>query len=636
MKLINLHSGTTLKFGGETVRIERIADFDTVVVSDGQQRIQRVPLVDILRSQENQGPASDAKLDPTRQAKVNAYAKAFANVLDPTNRNTRRVKEAANILGISLSSAYRALSRYDASGSIDELPPPTRPGGRGKSRIDPEAEKVIQHHLKTKHPGPTRVSRSLFIRKLKQALHERGLTVADGTLWTRLNRYDPGPPRNTRRNRSQGLPTKELLSAYYPATQRPLEIVQVDHWRADAEIVSEDRLSVIGRFTLTIGIDVHTRMIYCAHVGLHAPGSIPFGLAMINGMTRKHGLAERLGIDLTLPMAGVPKTFHLDNAGEFTGNMVEEACRKFSIRLSLRPVESAEYGCHIERLLGTFATRFKSLPGATGANVHERSTLEPELTAAMTLEEMERQIWLLIEEYHHTPHSALGGKTPLGAYQSHFFDNEGQIRQLPKFFADDINLWLYWWPVAYRTIRRTGVRYDELDYLSDELGPLLRRKDDWGQRKFEIRIDPLTAKHIYLKHPDDSNRWLKLDCKMIAMPDVSHDAVKDAIKQARAERRKPVPAVILEILKRQERNVADAKKLTKTAKRKAEKMRQEERMRHHQEKISTFGAAGTRPQPASFGSPSKPSQETTFLKESQVSLDERLAQISDEDIDNLL
>lgn len=631
---IHLRPGSLVKLGDEIVRIERIADFDTVVVSDRHNRVQRVPIADILQKRDSPSEPSKTKMDSIRLAKIDRYATAFAGILDPSKRSTKEVKKAGEQVGISVASAYRALGRYDASGTIDELPPPTRPGGKGKSRIAPEADETIRRLLRTRHPGPFRVLRSLFVKNVKKELRDKGLSVADSTIWARLKSFDPGPPRNSRRNRSQGQPTQELLSSHYPSTRRPLETVQVDHWRADAEIVSEDRLQAIGRFTLTMGIDVHTRMIYCAHVGLHAPGSIPFGLAMINGMTRKQGLAERLSINLTLPMAGVPTRLYLDNAGEFTGNMVKGACRTFNIQLTLRPVESPEYGGHIERLLGTFATRFKSLPGATGSNIQERRVLEPMRTAAMTLEDMERHIWLLIEEYHHTPHSALGGKTPLEAYQCHFFDQQGPIRPLPKFFADDISLWIHWWPIAFRTIRRTGVRFQELDYVSDELGPLLRRKAEWSAQKMEIRIDPLSARHVYLRHPEDSNRWIKLHCKLITMPDVSHESVRDAVKQARAEKRKPVPGVILDIIKRQEKNVEDATKMTKLARRKAEKGRHVKRMKSQREiPISKMQNEflTDRKEPT----PGRGRQKvSTNIQPSSVA--ESLAQISEDDISGML
>ena len=636
MVAIDLRPGVTVKLNGETVRIEHIASFDTIVVSDRQQRIQSVPVLDILRAQEDGAAARKAtKLDGVRAAKVDRYATAFAHVLDPTCRTVAEIKKACDALSISLSSAYRALNRFDQFGTINELPPPTRSGGKGKSRLGPDAEQIIQKHLKMKHPGAGRVARSQFIRALKRELQKQGLAVADDTLWARLKSYDPGPSRNSRRNRTQGLPTRDVLTAYYPSTRRPLEIVQLDHWQADAEIVSEDRLSTIGRFTVTMGIDVHTRMVYCVHMGLHSPGSIPFGLAMINGMTHKYAIEEKFDIK-GFPMAGVPHSLLLDNAGEFTGHMVQKACSHFGIKLTLRPIKSPEYGCHIERLLGNLALRFKELPGATGSNTEERKEFDPERTAAMTLEDMERQIWLLISRYHQEPHPALGGKTPLQAYESHYFDQTGQIRTLPKFYTDDINLWIHWWPVAYRTIRTTGVRYQELDYVSDELATLLRRKAEWGNHKLEIRIDPLSAKHIYLKHPEDANRWLKLHCRIIGMPDVSQEQVRNAIKQARAEKRKPAPGVILDLIKRQEENVAQAIKLTKKARRRAARAQHEQRMRRERDKAVSNVATGGQLAPTSSHRPSDAPAKPIGADQRSASLQERLAQISEDDIADLL
>lgn len=204
MTLLSIRPGTIFKLDGRPVRIERVADFDTVVVIDDKQGVHRVPIVDILRAQEDKA-SPKRKLDPRRLAKVDRYATALAPILDPARRTSPLIRNAADALGVSVSSVYRALSRFDVSGTIDDLPPPTRSGGKGKPRIEPEAEKAIQHLLKTQHPGPTAIARSVFIRKAARVLQEKGLTVSIGTIRARLKSYDPGPPRNSRRARRQGV-----------------------------------------------------------------------------------------------------------------------------------------------------------------------------------------------------------------------------------------------------------------------------------------------------------------------------------------------------------------------------------------------------------------------------------------------
>jgi putative transposase len=53
------------------------------------------------------------------------------------------VKAVALYMGIGLSSLYRKIDLYERTGLVSELIPRRSSGGRGRSRLTPEAEAVI-------------------------------------------------------------------------------------------------------------------------------------------------------------------------------------------------------------------------------------------------------------------------------------------------------------------------------------------------------------------------------------------------------------------------------------------------------------------------------------------------------------
>lgn len=622
---IDLRRGSKLIYNEETVVVVGAVDLSTVLVKTPRGEVLTASIAD-LASEHSRGERSPPVRDPKRVAKVEAYLIALGHLLDATGRTREKVGLAAEQLGISISGAYRALKRYDDFGTTDELPPPTRPGGRGKARINAAAEAIIQENLQRRYPGKARVKRKLFLDDVERQLAKAGHSVSRGTISNRLSIFDPGKPRKSRAAREDGSYKEAMLSGEYPATYRPLEVVQGDHWRADMEILDPERLHVIGRYTLTLVIDIYSRMIYAVHVGLDPPGTLPIGLAMINGMTRKDWVSERYGIKVDNPIAGVAGTLHLDNAGEFDSDTMHAAARHFNFKLMLRPVLSAEFGGHIERLIGTFAGKFKSLPGATGSNPDERKQLRPEKSVAMTLEDATRHVWLLIEEYHNTPHAALG-MTPLEKYRSYFFGPHGQKHHLPRVFADTLDLRIPWYPKHKRNIGRRGIVMDYLEYMSDDLAPLYRRRKELG--KLEVRVDPLDVRHIYLRHPD-RQEWLEVPNRIYAFPEVSLARVREAKREALAQKRQPSSTVILEILEEQERNIDDAVRKTRTARRRAARDASHADLRRDRQ--TSFAGKEGRPLPApTAGKPSK-----TPRPEPQEDLDAILARLDDDSIDEIV
>ena len=102
-------------------------------------------------------------------------------------------------------------------------------------------------------------------------------------------------------------------------------------------------------------------------------------------------LAERQ-VEAEWPVHGLFARLHLDNAKEFRSEALRRGCEQYGIAIDYRPVRTPHYGGHIERLIGTVMGKVHLLPGTTFSDVRAKGDLDPQKTASMTIEELER--WL--------------------------------------------------------------------------------------------------------------------------------------------------------------------------------------------------------------------------------------------------
>ncbi len=580
MMKISLRKGTVIKYGGVDMKVVSVPDFEHVTVqgADGHYLTARISDLETERAGK---VTRGVTHDPTRQDKVVAYKTAFGPLLDKEGHTTAEVRAAAAQVGISMASAYRALARYERTGTVADLPPPTRPGGRGKSRITAPAEEIIQKAIDGILLNSRNFSNRNFMRTVKLALEKAKLKVAASTLRRRVARIPEYKLHLARKGHAETRRTHDPLKGSAPELAKPLAQIQIDHWFADILIVGDDRLESIGRVWITVGIDVYSRMIWGVHVSLDPPGTTTLGMMMISGMTRKEKQYGKYDLKLEMPIAGKPEEVRADNAGEFAGKAMEASCKHFNIKLSLRPVESPQYGGHIERLNGTLAQKFKDLPGATGPSTKGRKHLKPEKTAAFTLEDLTKHVWLLISEYHNEVH--MGVKmTPIEKYKSYFFGELGQKRNLPDVYPDTQDFRREWYPMKLCSIQRYGIRIQYLDYYNENIEQLVRNRK--GLPKVKVRRNPYDVREVFVEHPT-TREWIPLPVRQITFPVAAIFELQTAARQALKEKRAPTPEALAEIILQQRKHIEEVEKKTKTAQRAASRRSHHERIRQQTKPI---------------------------------------------------
>lgn len=581
---IGTKKGDKVSYGGALMRVVSARDLNTLVVVSAEGEYFDAPLKD-LEAEASGTAKSGVVVDTIRAAKVDAYVAALGPLLDQDRNTKAAVAVAASKLGISVSAAYDAIRRYRETGRADQLPPPTRPGGRGKSRINPKAQKIIEDTLEKTVLKRGGAKPRKFFREVKRQLEKAGLQVSHATLSDRLTRIPEHRWTKARKGYNETRKTHDPIIDHYPEVHRPLEVVQIDHWKADIEILSEDRLQVIGRVWITLAIDVYSRMVFGMHVGIDPPSTTTFGMAMINGMTRKDAVGERYGLQWDNPIGGKPERLEADNAGEFTGESAKASCQHFVIRMKWRPLGQPQYGAHIERLNGNLAQRFKDLPGATGATSSERKELRPEMTAAFTLEDVTKHAWMIVDEYHNDVHAGIG-MTPLERFKGYYFGPHGPKHRLPPVYVDNLQFRIHWFPLVKRTIQRYGIRIDHLDYYSESLAWLVRNRKNYGA--VEVRRHPFDVRVIYVRHPDrkaedpeagNEEEWIPVHVRQLGFPVASIHELQAARREALRRKREPTPELLGKIIDEQHRHIEEAVKKTKTAQREAARRSHHDRIR---------------------------------------------------------
>ena len=564
MTMINTRKGAKVHYGGEEMKVISAKGFDSLTLQSSTGEYFDAPLSDLER-EANGFPKANVIVDTIRQTKVPAYGKALGPLLERERLTRAEVAQAGKVLGISTSSAYAAIARFKLSGSTDELPPPTRPGGRGKPRVLPKIEQIIQKCLEETLLNRRNLKPRSFYKKAKRELEKAGFEVSQATLRHRVSNIPEHKWNKARKGYNEARRTDHPILGNYPEVQKPLDVIQIDHWKADIEILSDDRLTVIGRVWITLAIDIYSRMVFGMHVAIDAPSTTTLGLCMINGMLRKDAVAAKYGLEWNNPIYGPIGRLEADNAGEFTGKSIKATAEHFNFRLKWRPLGAPQYGGHIERLNATLAERFKELPGATGSTPAERKAFRPEMTAAFTLEDLIRHVWLMIDEYHNEVHTGIG-MTPLEKFTSYYFGPNGQKHRLPPLYVDNLKFRQQWYPLEMRSLQRYGIRIDHLDYYSENISLLVKNRKK-GQR-FQVRRNPFDVREIYVFHPG-LNDWVTVGTRHLGFPVASIFELQQARKEALKRKRKPTPAVLAKIIDEQHRHIEEAKKKTKTAQRDA-------------------------------------------------------------------
>ncbi|MBC7500584.1 MAG: transposase [Herminiimonas sp.] len=403
--------------------------------------------------------------------------------------NQTQAEQIALQINVHWVTVYLYRRRLLGEGIATALVGRSRGFPSGASRLSNEQEAIIDKVIGRLARGGTKLRVIAVFEEVAQRCRINNLpTPSRSSIDRRLRRLVPALV--VRRSGEDDRQTSTASGTFI--VRKPFEVVQIDHTKCDLLVVDDLYRTVIGRPWLSVAMDIATRSILAILVTFEPPSAATVALLITRIVNTKTAWLKSLDLVIDWPMAGLPRSLHLDNGSEFHSKALGRGCTQFGIELTYRPPRRPQFGGHIERVIGTLMTKLKTLPGATGHSVKNRKNYDPEKTAALTLQEFER--WLAIEigeRYHHTEHRGLKGGTPYAAWQV--------AQPLRRVVNQPDDLYAAFLPAVRRTLHRGGIVFNHIRYWNPVLTP-------WLVQPVELLVhyDPADISILHVKLPDGS------------------------------------------------------------------------------------------------------------------------------------
>ncbi len=272
----------------------------------------------------------------------------------------------------------------------------------------------------------------------------------------------------------------------------PLQRTQIDHTIVDVHIVEPNSLEPIGRPVLSLMLDEATRVVMGISLTLEAPSRLSVGLCIHHAVMPKADWLRSVGVpDGCWPGYGLMREIYTDNAPEFHALSLQRACEVYSMSMAFRPPGHPAAGGIIERVIGTFMTKLRLLPGSSYSKVLGQAPKKVHQSARLTLAELHEILAREVSRYHKTRHSGIG-MPPLTAWEQGWNVN-GTIAS-PRVPESSEQFLLAFLPGEQRVVTREGVGLFNLQYQSMELAPLVE-----AQKKRMVRYDPRDLSRAYVE-----------------------------------------------------------------------------------------------------------------------------------------
>ncbi len=194
---------------------------------------------------------------------------------------------AASALGLSKPRIYGLLRTFRANPVTASLLPRKSGQARGARRLNVAAEKQVETAIEEIYLKRERPTLKMVWRQLKANCRTAGLVP---------------PSMKALRARVSARSLRERVKAREGAaaagnqfrqvsgslrTERPLQVVQIDHTKVNLMLVDDVTRACIGRPWLTLALDVHTRTVLGLHLSLDAPSATAAALAVAQAVLPK-------------------------------------------------------------------------------------------------------------------------------------------------------------------------------------------------------------------------------------------------------------------------------------------------------------------------------------------------------------
>lgn len=438
----------------------------------------------------------------------------------------------------SVRQVQRWISDWLVTGNdIEVLVPQHANQGNGTDRLHVKARQILEDTVEERYlvnTRPTAVAVHVQVAKAiadfneplpeKDRLPVPSVTSVRRTI-SRIDKYTLLCTRVGRRKAD----VKYRPSGSSPQTTRHNEVWEIDHTTVDLIVIDADSGMPIGRPTVTVVIDRHTRMVTGFHIGFDPPGTFPTMECLRNAILPKGELVNGMGLASDWPCMGTPDLLVPDQGKEFKARSFIEALLTLGVDVQYTPVLKAWYKGKVERFFRTLSTDvFHRVPGTTFSDIFDRNKeAAPETIAICTLAELRKEtLSYVVDVYHQRRHRGLG-VSPLEAW-NRSVEIHG-MKPLPD--PDRVTTALS--HVAYRVPQHYGIQYEGLIYNNADVAVVRVRPGK--TMPVRVAIDARDLTEIQFLDPED-NRWRRVPIQPALAPHIEGVSLEKH-KMARALQR---------------------------------------------------------------------------------------------------
>ena len=499
-------------------------------------------------------------------------------VLETPTKKHKIIAEQAAKFDVATRTIIRWIDRHQSTGTLSSLVPNNSNKRGGK--LSKSVEKIITEAIKSKYLTKQRGTQKAVIKEVARLCKKANQKKpADNTIRERIKALDLREVSKKRDGKKASREKYDLVKGQFPDADFPLATVQIDHTQLDLELVDDEDRLPISRPWLTLAIDSFSRMITGMYLSLDHPSAFSVGMCIRNSVLEKDVMISKLGIEGEWPVWGKMRKLHFDNGKDFKSATIIKACEEHKIDIDYRPVNTPNYGAHIERMMGTINTSVHSLPGTTFSNILKKGINNPREGAAITLDEARRILLLfIVGDYHQRLHSSLG-QSPLSKWREGINGTDKRAgRGIISTIEDPERFALDFLPLAERSIQRTGITWDRINYSSEILQRWVGVKKGGQNVKFTVRRDPHDISRIYFLDPE-LEEYFEIPYRDTGYPSISVWELRAIIKRLRDKGQSEIDEeLIFRTYDSIEHEVSTAKKKT-TAVRRAQQRKKDNAVR---------------------------------------------------------
>ena len=534
---IDIKPNSYVKYKNLEYKITQLLNFNEVigidVVTKKAKLLPIAELSSIEPSKDINAESISKDISEINDSEYNEAKKRYEAILPLLEKNLSRKDsvEYSKKIGIHFTTLYRWQERYKSTGTILGLISNKVGAKKGNTRLNNEIEILIK-----------RIIDSYYLTIQKPSVQ----SVVDKVLAECKRMNIIAPHSNTIRNRIESITEYEKLkkqgnrgiarTKYEPAPNKfeadyPLQLIEIDHTPCDIILVDDEHRLPIGRPWITVAIDIYSRMIVGYYLSMNAPSVTSVGMCVSNTILPKDTLLAKFDVNSNWNVWGFPETIHVDNGADFRAEAVKKAGLAHGINIEFRPVGRANFGGHIERVIGTLMHEIHNLPGTTFSNIKQRGEYDSDANASMTFFEFEKWLVTFITKiYHKRVHNSLS-LTPEQQWEEGLFGDENSIGFIQK-PSSNSTIILDFLPIYERTIQKNGVNIDGLNYYEHVLRTKINQTENGKKKQFIFKRDPRDISYVWF-YEESTKEYFKIPVANQNMPSMTaweFDSIKTNLK----------------------------------------------------------------------------------------------------------